>query len=201
MKNHAGIDSDFFHLIENEHEYLQLVVKCHYSIDKMLDKALSESLPQASSIELKRISLLLKVDFLTAIGGLRPTTRNLFELGNTIRNTFAHDPYSELDEKYTNKAKALLCSHRPILVPESFKLEDDPKSVLKVLFSVCFLQASVAYEDSCRQKVSNLVANELVQEALGKKKRVPRGSISIDDDFKARCARMLSELYPGVNPL
>lgn len=197
MKKHADIEKEFFSLIDIEDEYLPLVVKCHYSIDKMLDKALFESLPQASSIELKRISLLLKVDFLTAIGGLRPHTRKIFELANTVRNRFAHDPYAEFDNKTAEKAKLLLSSHQPVLVPDSFKDESDPKNILKTVLSVCFLQASVAYENSCRQKISNIVAHQLVKEALNPAQRSAR-TITVEDDFKARCENMLSERYPGI---
>ncbi len=197
MKKHTDVEDEFFKLIDSEGEYLPLVVKCHYSIDKMLDKALSESLPQASSIELKRISLLLKVDFLTAIGGLRPHTRKMFEMANMVRNKFAHDPYAEFDDKAAEKAKTLLCSHEPALVPDSFFGENDPQNILKTIFSVCFLQASVAYENSCRQKVSNIVTNQLVKEALSPAKRSAR-TISVEEDFKVRCEHMLSELYPGI---
>ncbi|WP_454825291.1 hypothetical protein [Pseudomonas veronii] len=197
MKNHDDVEKEFFSLIDTEVEYLSLVVKCHYAIDKMLDKALSESLPQASSIELKRISLLLKVDFLTSMGRLGPDTRKIFELANTIRNKFAHDPYADFDTKDSAKAKSVLRSHKPPLVPESFNMESDPKNILKTVFSVCFLQASVAYENTCRRKVSNIVAHQLAEESLRHVKNAARNT-SLQDDYKARCERMLSEIFPGV---
>jgi hypothetical protein len=199
MKKHDEIESDFFSLIDVEDEYLPLVVKCHYAIDKMLDRALTETLPQASAIELKRISFLLKVDFLTALGGLRPHTRKLFELANTVRNKFAHDPYAEFAVGDAAKAKSLLCSHVPVLVPERFKEEEDFQDILKTLFSVCFLQASVAYGNTCRQKVSNIVAQQLVQETISPLKIRTR-SIPIHDDFENRCKLIMTELYPGVEP-
>lgn len=194
-------ESEFNNLIQTENDYLPLVVKCHYYIDKMLDKALSESLPQSSSVEFKRISLLLKVDFLTALGGIRPQTRNLFEMANTVRNKFAHDPYAEFEIKDSRKSKGLLCSHSPPLVPESFKQENIDQDILKTLFAVCFIQALTAYKNSCRQKVSNSVAYQLTQEALSPNTRTSRETISVQDDFNARCERMLRELYPGIEPV
>ncbi|TWC27600.1 MULTISPECIES: hypothetical protein [unclassified Pseudomonas] len=197
----TDFESEFNNLIQTENDYLSLIIKCHYHIDKMLDMALSESLPQSNSIEFKRVSLLLKVDFLTAMGDIKPQTRIIFEMANTIRNKFAHDPYSEFEIKDSKKSKNLLCSHSPSLVPESFKQENIDQNILKTLFTVCFLQALIAYENTCRQKVSNSIAYQLAQEAISPNRRASWETISVKDDFNSRCERMLHELYPGISPI
>lgn len=194
------LEENFFKLLDEENDFLSLVVKSHYSIDKMLDLALFECLPQADALELKRVSMLLKVDFLTALGGLGLGTRKLFELVNSLRNTFAHDPYATFDEKDELKVVRALTCHKPPLVPENFESEVIGDNVIKTLFAVCFLQAWVVFEKSCKRKVSNIVASQLVSEALGEKKKSPPDSMTVQERFAERCKKLMAELYPGIEP-
>ncbi|WP_343596909.1 hypothetical protein [Pseudomonas sp.] len=193
-----ALEADFFNLLDEENDFLTLVVKSHYSIDKMLDLALFECLPQADALELKRVSMLLKVDFLTALGGLNQGTRKLFELANSFRNTFAHDPYAIFNEKNEVKVAKALTSHKPPLVQENFESEVKGSGVLKTLFAVCFLQAWVVFEKNCKSKVTNIVAAQLVSEALGKKIKQRPESMTVEEDFAERCGKLMAELYPGI---
>lgn len=193
------LEADFFNLLDGENDFLSLVVKSHYSIDKMLDLALFECLPQADALELKRVSMLLKVDFLTALGGLNLGTRKLFELANSFRNTFAHDPYATFNKKDEVKVGNALTSHKPPLVQENFKSEVSGMDVLKTLFAVCFLQAWVVFEKNCKRKVSNIVAAQLVREALGKNIKKRPESMMLEEDFAERCRNLMAELYPGID--
>jgi len=87
--NVESIEKDFRTLVEGETDLLNLVVKLHFSIDKVLDKTLFEALPMANLMELRRVSFLLKFDFLSALSVLSSDVRKFFDCCNSIRNTFA----------------------------------------------------------------------------------------------------------------
>jgi len=195
-----SIEKEFIALIESETDLLNLVVKLHFSIDKVLDKALFEALPMASAIEVKRVSFLLKFDFLSALSVLSLDLRKFFEFCNSIRNTFAHNPYATFQDKYVVKAKSLLLSHSSQVVPKSFKEEKNSVEVLKTLFSVCFLQIVVSYERLCRGKVLNFITNEMAIEAASGKERTYQGAMSLHEEFERRCVERLSALYPAIEP-
>lgn len=195
----ASIEEHMLDAVSNEENTLIVIIKCHYSIDKILEVALNEVLPQADAIELKRISLLLKVDFLTALGGLNPQTRKLFEIANSIRNKFAHDPFAQITESDTKKTHQALVNHSPPLVPKEFTKEESPPVILRTLFSVCFLQAAVAYENSCKKKIEYEVSTEMARE-LTTASRVKKDRASIMNEFKIRCEALRSIKYPRVPP-
>jgi hypothetical protein len=194
------IEKEFMALVESETDLLNLVVKLHFSIDKVLDRALFEALPMASAIEVKRVSFLLKFDFLSALGILSLDLRKFFEFCNSIRNTFAHNPYANFQDKDVVKAKSLLLSHSSKVVPQTFKKEKDSVEVLKTLFSVCFLQVVVSYEGLCRNKVLNFITNEMAIEAAAGKGRRYQGAMSLHEEFECRCVERLSALYPAIEP-
>lgn len=198
--NVESIEKDFRALVEGETDLLNLVVKLHYSIDKVLDKALFESLPLANAMELRRVSFLLKVDFLSALQVLNSDARKYFDFCNSIRNTFAHNPYATFQDKDVAKAKNLLLSHPRRLVPTSFKEEKDSVEVLKTLFSVCFLQVVVSYEQVCMQKVLNLISNEMTHEAATGQRRKFQGELSVHEEMEHRCIERLNALYPAIDP-
>ncbi|MXS19265.1 hypothetical protein [Pseudomonas oryzihabitans] len=193
------LENNIFETLANEGELLSLVVKCHYSIDKILDIALKGSLPQADALELNRVSLLLKVDFLTALGGLRPQTRKLFEIVNSTRNRFAHNPYATFSVDDAKKCHSAIIEHSPPLTPQEFLKAEDPLYILKILFSVCFLQAAVSYENSCRRKIENQIAIEMTQEALRKREH-EINERPIMDEFRVRCEAELKQQYPYIEP-
>ncbi|QJP96543.1 hypothetical protein [Pseudomonas fluorescens] len=194
------IEKDFKALVEGEADLLNLVVKFHFSIDKVLDRALYEALPMANAMELRRVSFLLKFDFLSALNVLSRDVRKFFDYCNSIRNTFAHNPYATFQDKDVVKAKGLLLSHPRPVVPKTFLGEKDSVEVLKTLFSVCFLQAVVAYEALCRQKVLNLITSEMTVEAATGKGRKFQGKMSVNAEFERRCVERLSVLYPAIEP-
>ena len=195
----TSIEEHMLDAVSNEENTLILIIKCHYSIDKILEIALNEVLPQSDAIELKRVSLLLKVDFLTALGGLNPQTRKLFDIANSIRNKFAHDPFAQITDADTKKTQQALVSHIPPLVPKEFKEENSPSIILRTLFSVCFLQAAVAYENSCKKKIEYEISMEMAKE-FTPANRVRTDRISIMEEFKNRCESLRSVKYPKVPP-
>lgn len=198
--NVETIEKDFKALVEGETDLLNLVVKLHFAIDKILDKALFEALPMANAMELKRVSFLLKFDFLSALSVLSSDVRKIFDCCNSIRNTFAHNPYATFQDKDVDKAKSILLSHQRPLVPKSFGTEKDGVKVLKTLFTVCFLQVVVSYEKLCRQKVLNLITSEMTLEAATGKERKFLGEMSVHEEFEHRCVERLSVLYPAIEP-
>lgn len=198
--NVESIEKEFRALIEGETDLLNLVVKLHFSIDKVLDKALFEALPMANAMELKRVSFLLKFDFLSALSVLTTDVRKFFDYCNSIRNTFAHNPYATFQDKDVLKAKSLLLSHSRRLVPKNFKGEKDNVEVLKTIFSVCFLQVVVAYEALCRKKVLDIISSEMTHEAAVGQKRKFQGEMSVHEEFEHRCVERLRLLYPAIEP-
>lgn len=197
--NVESIEKDFRGLVESETDLLNLVVKLHYSIDKVLDKALSESLPQANAMELRRVSFLVKVDFLSALHVLSLEVRPYFDFCNSTRNTFAHNPYATFQGQDEVKAKSLLLSYPRPLVPKSFKEEKGSVEILKTLFAVCFLQVVVSYEQVCKQKVLNLISSEMAHEATSSGGRKFKEGMSVYKETELRCIEQLSALYPALS--
>ena len=190
--------SQFEGLLKDAPDLLSLVVKAHYSIDQLLNVALLEALPKADAIELERVSFLLKIDFATGLGLLRSDLRPIFNLINTIRNRFAHNPYTEFSVKDSLDAKNVLLSRSARVVPDEFKDEQEPREVLETLFAVGFVNVVVAHERLCIRKAESHVANQMAVETLSGARALEGRELSIQERFEKRLKLYLEEHHPGI---
>lgn len=191
-------ESQFEGLLKDAPDLLSLVVKAHYSIDQLLNVALLEALPKADAIELERVAFLLKVDFATGLGILRTDLRPVFNLINTIRNRFAHNPYTEFSVKDGLDAKNVLLSRLAPVVPDEFGDEREPREVLETLFAVGFVNVVVAHERLCIRKAESHVANQMVVETLSGTRASERRELSTQERFERRLKLYLEEHHPEM---
>ncbi|WP_281049991.1 hypothetical protein [Thauera sp. GDN1] len=191
-------ESQFEGLLKDAPDLLSLVVKAHYSIDQLLNIALLEALPKADAIEIERVAFLLKVDFATGLGILRRDLRPVFNLINTIRNRFAHNPYTEFSVKDGLDAKNVLLSRSAPVVPDEFKDEQEPREVLETLFAVGFVNIVVAHERLCIRKAESHVANQMAVETLSGARASERRELSTQERFERRLKLYLEERHPEI---
>jgi hypothetical protein len=191
-------ESQFEGLLKDAPDLLSLVVKAHYSIDQLLNIALLEALPKADAIEIERVTFLLKVDFATGLGILRRDLRPVFNLINTIRNRFAHNPYTEFSVKDGLDAKNVLLSRSAPVVPDEFKDEQEPREVLETLFAVGFVNIVVAHERLCIRKAESHVANQMAVETLSGARASERRELSTQERFERRLKLYLEERHPEI---
>lgn len=191
-------ESQFEGLLKDAPDLLSLVVKAHYSIDQLLNIALLEALPKADAIEIERVTFLLKVDFATGLGILRRDLRPVFNLINTIRNRFAHNPYTEFSVKDGLDAKNVLLSRSAPVVPDEFKDEQEPREVLETLFAVGFVNIVVAHERLCIRKAESHVAKQMAVETLSGARASERRELSTQERFERRLKLYLEERHPEI---
>lgn len=191
-------ESQITTIFDESSDLLSLVVKSHYSIDELLNVLLVEALPNADAVELKRVSFLLKVDFAIGLGMLRPDLRPVFNKINTVRNSFAHNPYSEFSEKDASNTVNILLARDPKIVPDDFGCTSNPRDVLETLFAVGFINLSVAYERFCIRKSESRVANQMAMEVVAIGKRRESDRHSVQEEFEERLRSHLKKHYPGI---
>lgn len=188
----------FMALLDGSPDLLSLVVKSHYSIDKVLNSIVLQRIPNADAIEFERVAFLLKVDLATGLGLFRKDVRPIFNLINTIRNRFAHNPYLSFSEQDMQDAKNVILSRNPKVVPESFNSEVAPREILETLFAVGFVIAVAAYEAVCKKNAEAWIANELVRETLSGGRNGKEQGLSVKDEFRFRLREFMSRHYPEI---
>lgn len=191
-------ESQITTVFDESSDLLSLVVKSHYSIDELLNVLLVEALPNADAVELKRVSFLLKVDFAIGLGVLRADLRPVFNKINAVRNSFAHNPYSEFSEKDASNTVNILLARDPKIVPDDFGCTANPRDVLETLFAVAFINLSVAYERFCIWKAESRVANQMAMEVIATGKRRENDRYSVREEFEERLRSHLNKHYPGI---
>jgi hypothetical protein len=103
--------NQFSKVIDGSDE-LPLVIRSHQLIESALNGLITESLPFSHSLEVRRLSFLLKVDMAIALGLLTPIFRGGYSKFNEIRNRFAHEAIANLDSK---RCKDLFNALAPVL--------------------------------------------------------------------------------------
>lgn len=189
---------DFETMLAQCGDFLSLVIKAHHSIDQLLNTTLEESLPNATYVELKRVSFLLKVDFTIGLGILRPEFRPIYNSINSVRNTFAHDPYAEVSQENARKIISTLKSIRPQILPDGSCEPFEVRNVVETILAIGFINLQVAYEALCIRKAESLIAGQMASETLSKNGRPNRKNLSVKEDFQIRLESYLSERYPAI---
>ena len=122
-----------------------------------MNEALEERLPRADKIELHRVGFLLKVDFLISLGVLTPQMRHLFELVNTVRNRFAHDPYASFTEDDATKVKNAVRS-----IDKNYPCSGDAGAILVLLLHVVFDYSTRRFEQIVIERLRSQALEEMM---------------------------------------
>lgn len=191
-------NADFHAMLSQSQDFLSLVVKSHYSIDQLLNSTLEEALTNAKSVELKRVSFLLKVDFIIGLGILRPALRPVFNAINSIRNIFAHDPYAEVSHESAQKILTTLRSIKPKVLPDDFCEPFRIRNVLETLFAVGFVSLNVAHKNLCVRKAESVVVSQMAVETVTQTVPSSAANISVEEEYRTRLRLYLSDHYPTI---
>jgi hypothetical protein len=186
---------DFEAEMEAASDHLSLVIKAYYAIEKKVESALLNALPAPDRLELRRISFLLKIDILIALGFLPQPLRPLFDRINSIRNIYAHDPHKVLSEGDFSNLKSVLKAH----VPNIQKIEV-PNAIgsLKTLFTVTFLHSYMAMERTAKHKAGNYVNSLYIEEVRRDKQvRVDHKTLTdIDAEIEFKLKDYVAKNFP-----
>ena len=102
-QNSLPTDEEILSVVNSDDLFI-VAVKGHQFIDDILGGIISQFLYDSHALELKRLSVLLKVDLCIALGQFPKEIRSRFEKLNGIRNKFAHNRKATLE---SSKAKEL----------------------------------------------------------------------------------------------
>jgi hypothetical protein len=168
MASRALTTEEFSMMIQGASDTLSLVVRAHHSIETRIQETLEHELPRANALELRRVAFLLKVDFLIALEIFHPKFRPLFEQVNTIRNRFAHDPYSTWEPADGAKVKSSIKAIDPTYPCEGYDGDS-----LKVLLHVVFDYATRKYNDRIAERLRAQTLHEMMTDPKWKERIVP----------------------------
>jgi hypothetical protein len=168
MTSRAITTPQFSAMMQNSSDSLSLVVRAHHSIEARIQEALEYVLPRADALELRRVAFLLKVDFLIALAVIHPKFRPLFEQVNTIRNRFAHDPYSAWEASDTDKVKSAIKAIDP-----KYPCDGYDGNALKVLMHVVFDYITRKYDESIVQAMRSDALLEMETDPAWHERVVP----------------------------
>lgn len=192
-KNFVTLD-EFVELLEKPQEQLSLVIKSHYEIDILLDRLLTASIDDVDSLEMRRISFILKVDILISLGVVRSDFKKLFNNINAIRNIYAHNPYSIFDAKQAEKSKIILMQINE--TKEVMKEITEPTDILMFVFLNAYIYLEAALKNQYRKIQGKVVLNKRIHKALGT--QAPRASDESLKSYHAEIESDLKEIYPGL---
>ncbi|ENF6041963.1 hypothetical protein R4R77_002617 [Citrobacter amalonaticus] len=112
MKKTGQSLGEYMNMIETTDDELSVVIKGHYGLENLIEKILVISVPSSGALDFKRITFMLKVDLLISLGLLDSKFKPMLNFINSIRNKFAHNPYSLFDEKDALKIRTILMQQK-----------------------------------------------------------------------------------------
>ncbi|EFY2095139.1 hypothetical protein H4B62_003201, partial [Salmonella enterica] len=163
-------------------------------IDTLLDRLLTVSINNVDSLEMRRISFILKVDILISLGVIRPDFKKLFNNINMIRNVYAHNPYSIFDSKQAEKSKTILMQ-----IDESRSLVKEftePTDILVFVFLNAYIFLETALKNQYRKIQGGVVLNKRIHKVLGTS--TPRVSEASIQSYHAEIESNLQEIFPKL---
>jgi len=91
-------DPAFLASVNHEDELL-MVMRVHQQMDDILSDLIEWKLVEKHHLELRRIPCAVRIELAAAMGLLMPGDRGTFLQFNTLRNRFAHEPGTTINEK------------------------------------------------------------------------------------------------------
>jgi len=189
--------------IECSDEYLEVLIGCvdqlskvikgFYSIDVLLNNLLVNKIQNSSSLELNRVSFLLKFDMSCGLGILTKEIRPCFNNINSIRNKFAHNPYFFYDKVEQEKTKSIFLQVQNFKRNDVIKNIDDPDEMLKIAFFLCYLMVENGLKEIYREKQAWNIVNNRMAKFLN-----PPGNAESSKKLDAEIEASLKIEYPKL---
>lgn len=197
MKRNVATYEHFTEITNEATESLSLVIKCHYELDLILDRILELSMYDISSLEVKRISFILKVDILIGLGVVTQGVKKLLKNINAVRNAYAHNPYYIFDDENAKKMKIV------IMQMESFegfiRDESNERQILINAFTIAYVCLERSLKDRYRNIQSGVILNEKLQHALRNRKsihnneRINLHRTEVEEELKKKYPELFDE--------
>lgn len=184
--------------IVNSEDFLKLAINGHQCIEAVLNEIISELLHDPHSIELNRLSFILKVDMSIALGQLSRSYRAALLKMNNIRNEFAHNKDAILEKK---KARDLLNS-----LPEDMrkyilkrnKNRPTEYDILQGATALMYVDLESRLENIRKINLHNKISSEMAEEKMaeiwkGKEAEFEEGASKIHKEIEKRVKDILDD--------
>lgn len=178
--------------IENACDELSLVIKAFHRIESRIEEALTIALPAPHRLELRRMSMILKVDILTALGFMNPRLRPLFNKLNAIRNAYAHDPYKTFDQEEFLKLKEFFKTNPPGVDDAA---ASDPATSLKTLLTMAYFFSYLAAESALKSAATSLMLR-LYHEERKRGRTMAQSNKLVEQELRDFLAKSHSDFDP-----
>ncbi|EEJ8590245.1 hypothetical protein YR33_002924 [Salmonella enterica subsp. enterica] len=195
MKKTGQSLGEYIDMIEATGDELSIVIKGHYGLESLVERVLIISVPSSEALDFKRITFMLKVDLLISLGLLDGKFKPMLNFINSIRNKFAHNPYSLFDEKDALKIRTILMQQKVFnhLLVNSIL----PKDVLEHSLCCAYALIEAVLKNKYMEIHTAKLVNERVVKVLGAvekpEQRIRRESFykKVEDELKV----IYPELY------
>jgi hypothetical protein len=168
----------------NSDDLFVLSIKGHQAIETALNFTISEGFVQPHVLEVKKINFMLKVDLAVAMGILDSNLRPIFEKINSIRNRFAHQRKSTVEEKEGKDLFNLLpAEFRKVVGITKF---ENSKNVLSYTIAGLFMSVKVSVARQRDEKAYEEVLHEMVVETIGTPKSNSKHLSDVNSELRER---------------
>ena len=195
-------DDDFISVLRSKASF-ELAVRGHIAIDHALNHVLVALLAEGHTVEVSRISFLLKVDIAVGLQALPAESRGLYVKLNSIRNRFAHRADATLTEKDMREVKAAMSKRHRVMTGEHFENAAFPHEALRVGVAAAFFECKSTIEGIEHRKLEREAIGEEIEILLAETKAKPSGMfkervrVRIEKKRQASEAQKPEDAQPG----
>jgi hypothetical protein len=175
--------------VVNAADDLHVVIRGHQLVEEALNSAISEALPEPHALEVSKLSFALKIDLASALRVVRSDSRPSLRAINRIRNRFAHQPNASLSDQEALDLRNLLSPWQRYVLGNQVAERDSPRSMLRMVMAVAFIEARNSARRLEDQKVADEVMHDIVEETLAGVEKTPeteKHRKQLDDELRER---------------
>lgn len=152
--------------ILNASDCLTIVLRGQQAVERALDAAISEALPEPHALEIEKLSFALKSDLAVALRVIRADSRGALLALYRIRNRFAHRFDAAFGQKEAEDLGNALSAWQRHLLGREPSAYAEPRDLLRNAIAVLFVECTSAQSRLQEAKLADEVLHEIVQETL-----------------------------------
>ncbi len=152
--------------ILNAPDCLTIVLRGQQAVERALDAAISEALPEPHALEVEKLSFALKADLAVALRVIRTDSRGALLALYRIRNRFAHRIDAAFEQKEAEDFGNALSGWQRHLLGREPSGYAEPRDLLRNAVAVLFVECTSAQRRLQEAKLADEVLHEIAQETL-----------------------------------
>ncbi len=184
---------DFMEMLKSCPDQLSKVIKGFYSLDILLNDVLSKKIPNSNALELDRVTFLLKFDITAGLGCVVNGMRPLFSNVNSIRNKFAHNPYTIYGVDEFNKTKKILLQSEVYRGNKIISEIDEPNEMLNIALFLCYAFIENGLKNIYRENKYWELINKRMEKLL-----IPNEKITSINKHNSEVEILLKKEFPKL---